>query len=160
MCIATRIDDWVKRLRSSDKQPGGVARYVSNSPKFRAKVEKKMIQEVGDAMQRILLLAEQPRPGEAGCSPASTKANLHFCMPRFDAIINPMAIIWPNLKPMFEALTEEEIEGGTNSGWATELLDRNLAYEPLVSMGLALDIFATAKDWTHSRDQRKRGTFT
>ena len=49
--------------------------------------------------------------------------------------------------------------GVKKSTWATEFLVGNLAWEPLVSLGLALDILAQGKDWTHSRGQRRRGVF-
>lgn len=107
-------------------------------------------------MQALLRLADQPPPG----LPPSKTAEMHFAMPRFDSFVDPLTVIFRNLKPILAALADEESdEKSPARSWATELLDTVFTYGNLVSLALVVDIWLAARDWVHARDQRKRGTF-
>ena len=85
---------------------------------------------------------------------------MHFAMPRFDSFVDPLTVIFRNLKPILAALADEESdEKSPARSWATELLDTVFTYGNLVSLALVVDIWLAARDWVHARDQRKRGTF-
>jgi hypothetical protein len=85
---------------------------------------------------------------------------MHFSMPRFDSFVDPLTVIFRNLKPILAALADEESDVKSPArNWATELLDTVFTYGSLVSLALVVDIWLAARDWVHARDQRKRGTF-
>ena len=103
----------MKRLSTSKAQPGGVARYIANSHKFRKKVESHVVEEMSRAVQGFLRVAEQPRTNEGGRGPASSRADVSFCITRFDALVDPLIVVFQRmLKPLFATLTEEESEWG------------------------------------------------
>lgn len=92
--------------------------------------------------------------------PYSKTAEMHFAMPRFDSFVDPLTVIFRNLKPVLTALAEEESDGKSLARqWATELLDTVFSYDNLVSLALAVEVLLVGRDWVHARDQRKRGTF-
>ena len=119
-------------------------------------MESHIVEEMSRAVQDFLRVAEQPRTNEGGRGPASSRADVSFCMTRFDALVDPLIVIFQRmLKPLFATLTEEESDGGEKSTWATEILDRNLAWEPLVSLGLALDMWWEGGWRADRREQRQ-----
>ena len=76
-------------------------------------MESHIVEEMSRAVQGFLRVAEQPRTNEGGRGPASSRADVSFCMTRFDALVDPLIVIFQRmLKPLFAALTEEESEWG------------------------------------------------
>ena len=146
------LDAWVSGLRRSDSQPGGFARYVHNSHKFKRKLADRF-DEAAKAMDRLISLGQSALP-------PSRKPELSFCMPRFDSFVDPLSKIFRNLKPIFAALVDEEADPSSKSrAWATEMLDTHFSYDSLVSLALATDIWTVGQKWIHTRDQHSRGCF-
>ena len=140
-------------MRKSDACPGGVARYIHDSPRFKRKVDKHVAAEISAALDEISRLADEKKL-------AKTEVNMRFCMPRFDSYINPLCAIFRLLKPILKSLLDEEADPSSKvQAWAKDVLDNQFSYNKLVSLALAVEVLEVGKDWVHSRDQRKRGTF-
>ena len=156
-----RLDVWVSALRTSPHLFGGIARYIQISPRFRRKVSERTIASVQAAVEGVVLAADQPDIAEtANLDGASF--NVHFCMPRFDAMVSPLMQMFApaHLKPVLESVGDEAADPTSDCPeWACETLDQVFGYDPLMSLALAIDILQEGERWVHARDQRKGGTF-
>ena len=79
-------------------------------------MESHIVEETPRVVQNFLRVAERPRTNEGSRGPASSRANVSFCMTRFDALVDPLIVIFQRmLKPLFATLTEEESEWGVKN---------------------------------------------
>ena len=154
--LGPMLKDWVKGLRQSKTCPGGFARHVKDSPKFKRKFKQRILDDTSSAMTALLSAAGQER---SDSNRPSASGNTGFSDIRFDALTDPLQMIFRNIETVLGTLAEEESSIGGDREWARGILDRQMAYEPLVSLSLATEVFQLGKAWTHARDQRKRGVF-
>ena len=120
-----RLQKWIAAFRTSDQQPGGVARYIENSPRFRRKIEQRLRGEVVAVVGSLLDIAGRPAT-EATCNMRAGAFNVHFCMPRFDALVAPLTVMFHprNLGPILEAISDEATDPTSKCrSWAHSTLD-------------------------------------
>ena len=155
------LGDWINGTRESEALPGGFARFVSTSHQFRRHIGEAMRQQIASASADLI------RNADASASPAADNAartgeaknsgkgpNLHFSATRgFDAYVQPLRKILDNLTGILRGIATYD------SVWSRRLLERQFNYQNLMTVAVGCEIFERARDWVHSRDQRRRGSF-
>ena len=136
----------------SGKTPGGLARFLTDSPKLARRFK---------AQQQIAAGAARALEAALGAGPASAApgSDVRFCMPRFDSLVDPLRSLLSQIGVVVAVLAEEAEDPTGFRDWARDLLNTAANYEALMTLGLVTDILIAARGWVHARDQKARGRF-